>query len=141
MTLLRYSDKFYEIKIYINYIMEILNYKKTFSVYSIKCNVTNKIYIGSTSNLTSRICNHLSTYKKGNSKCYSRFVLENNDYTISVLKNNLENKEQAFECEYNFIKAYGDETINKNKPMLIDAKEYQRNYQAEYRKNKKLQNK
>jgi hypothetical protein len=36
-----------------------------------------------------------------------------------------------------FISAYGDQKINNNKPILIDMKEYQRNYQKEYNKRKK----
>ena len=46
--------------------MEIQNYRKSFVVYAIKCNVRLKTYIGSTSNLTSRLGNHISTFKSGN---------------------------------------------------------------------------
>ena len=56
---------------------------------------------------------------------------------ISVLKDNIEGKEDAKESEHNFISAYGDQCVNKNKPILIDMKEYQKNYQTEYNKRKK----
>ena len=56
---------------------------------------------------------------------------------ISVLKDNIESKEDAKASEHHFISAYGDQSINNNKPILIDMKEYQRNYQKEYNKRKK----
>ena len=56
---------------------------------------------------------------------------------ISVLKDNIESKEDAKESEHYFISAYGDRSINNNKPILIDMKEYQRNYLKEYNKRKK----
>ena len=118
--------------------MEIQNFRKSFVVYAIKCNVTFKTYIGSTSNLTNRLGNHISTYKSGRSSCYSKYVLENDNYMISVLKDNIDSKQEAKESEHHFINAYGDQCINNNKPILIDMKEYQRNYHKEYNKRKKL---
>ena len=117
--------------------MQIQNFKKSFVVYAIKCNVLNKTYIGNTSNLTNRLANHISSFKSGKSTCYSKYVLENDNYMISVLKDNIESKEDAKESEHHFISAYGDQSINNNKPILIDMKEYQRNYQKEYNKRKK----
>ena len=35
--------------------MEIYIHTKMYCVYSIKCNLTNKIYVGSTSNITNRL--------------------------------------------------------------------------------------
>lgn len=40
------------------------NLPKKYLIYMICCNVTHRKYIGSTSNLTSRLAVHLSTYKK-----------------------------------------------------------------------------
>ena len=117
--------------------MEIQNFRHSFVVYAIKCNVTLKTYIGSTSNLTNRLGNHISSFKSGKSTCYSKHVLENDNYTISVLKDNIDSKQEAKESEHHFISAYGDQCINNNKPILIDTKEYQRNYQKEYNKRKK----
>ena len=51
--------------------MEIQNFPKKYLIYSIRCNITNKIYIGSTSNQTSKLNTHISCFKKGCSSCYS----------------------------------------------------------------------
>ena len=69
--------------------MQIQNFKKSFVVYAIKCNVLNKTYIGNTSNLTNRLANHISSFKSGKSSCYSKYVLEHGNYMISVLKDNI----------------------------------------------------
>lgn len=112
------------------------NFVKTYVVYVIKCKQTNNVYVGSTSNLINRIANHISTCKKNNSKCTSRYVLEKNDFSCDVILSGL-TKEQAKKSEYNFIEAYGDTCVNKNKPMLIDKDEYQKVYQLNYRNNKR----
>ena len=72
--------------------MLINGYLKTYIIYCIKCNITNKVYIGSTSNLTARINTHLSSFKTNTSKCSSRFVLSNNNYQISVLVDKIVSK-------------------------------------------------
>ena len=119
--------------------IEIENYTKKYLIYSIRCNITNKIYVGSTCNLTTRINTHISSYKNGCSSCYSKIVLENNNYTVAVLKDNILNKDDTKSSEYHFIQAYGSECINKNKPILMNMKDYQLTYQAQYRrKNKNL---
>ena len=56
--------------------MEIYNHTKMYCVYSIKCNHTNEIYIGSTSNITYRLRYHISTQKKHKSTCSSKLILE-----------------------------------------------------------------
>ena len=117
--------------------MQIYNHIKIYCVYSIKCNLTNKTYIGSTSYLTNRLGNHISSFKSGKSRCYSKYILENDNYMISVLKDNINSKQEAKESEHHFISAYSDQCINNNKPILIDMKEYQRNYQKKYNKRKK----
>ena len=62
---------------------------------------------------------------------------ENDNYMISVLKDNISSKQEAKESEHHFINAYGDQCINNNKSIIIDMKEYLRNYQKEYNKCKK----
>ena len=118
--------------------MEIQNFTKKYLIYTIKCNITNKIYIGSTSNLSSRLNTHISSYKTGCSSCYSKIVLENNNYTIAVLKDDILSKEDAKSAEYHFIEAYNNQCINKNKPILMNMKEYQMIYQSEYRRKNKI---
>ena len=105
----------------------------------IKCNITNKIYIGSTSNLTTRISVHLSSFKQGVSNCRSVLVLEKGNYNISVLRDKIKTKEETKKAELNFIDAYGDMCINKNRPILIDMAEYQKIYQKNYRETHKIQ--
>ena len=46
--------------------MQIQNFRKSFVVYAIKCNLSNKTYIGSTCNLTNRLANHISSFKVEN---------------------------------------------------------------------------
>ena len=117
--------------------IEIQNYTKKYLIYSIRCNITNKIYVGSTCNLTTRLNTHISSYKTGCSSCYSKIVLENNNYTVAVLKDGILNKDDTKSSEYHFIQAYGSECINKNKPILMNMKEYQLIYQAHYRRKHK----
>ena len=119
--------------------MNISGFQKEYLIYMIKCNITNKIYIGSTSNLTTRISVHLSSFKQGVSTCSSVAVLEKGDYNISVLRNKIQSKEETKKAELNFIDAYGDMCINKNRPILIDMAEYQKIYQKKYRETHKIQ--
>ena len=118
--------------------MEIINFTKKYLIYSIRCNVTNKIYIGSTSNLTMRLNTHISSYETGCSSCYSKLILENSNYTVVVLKDNILSKEDAKSAEYHFIEGYSDQVVNKNKPILMNMKEYQLIYQTEYRRKNKI---
>lgn len=114
--------------------MQINNYLKTYIIYCIKCNITNKVYIGSTSNLTSRINTHLSSFKTNTSKCSSRFVLSKQNYQITVLLDKIDNKEQAKIKERDFMTAYGDACINLNKPIIgMTIQQYQKIYQKEYK--------
>ena len=119
--------------------MNISGFQKEYLIYMIKCNITHKIYIGSTSNLTTRISVHLSSFKQGVSTCSSVAVLEKGDYNISVLRNKIQSKEETKKAELNFIDAYGDMCINKNRPILIDMAEYQKIYQKNYRETHKIQ--
>jgi predicted GIY-YIG superfamily endonuclease len=109
-----------------------------YCVYSITCNITNKIYVGSTSNITNRLRHHISTHKNHKSTCSSKLILENINYNVSVLRKDILTKEAAKQAEYNFIKGYGEDCVNKNTPVLIDLKQYQKEYQANLRKKKLL---
>ena len=119
--------------------MNISGFQKEHIIYMIKCNITNKIYIGSTSNLTTRISVHLSSFKQGVSTCRSVLVLEKGNYNISVLRDKIKTKEETKEAELYFIEAYGDIARNKNRPILIDMAEYQKIYQKNYRETHKIQ--
>ncbi len=94
------------------------NFKITFCIYAIRCNKTQQVYIGATSNIQSRISNHISSYKSGNSKCSSRTIFEHDDYTIDILLNDL-TKEGAIQSENDFIVAYGKMAVNQNKPISV----------------------
>ena len=117
--------------------MLINNFITTYVVYSITCNQSKNVYVGSTSNLINRIANHITTCKKNNSKCTSRYVLEKNDFKVDVIMSDL-TKAEAKKAEFHFIEGYGNKCVNKNKPMLIDKTEYQKIYQLNYRNNKRV---
>ena len=119
--------------------MNISGFQKEYMIYAIKCNITNKIYVGSTSNLTTRISVHLSSFKQGVSTCSSVLVLEKGNYDISVLRDKILTKEESKKAELNFINAYGDACVNKNRPILIEMAEYQKIYQKNYRETHKIQ--
>jgi predicted GIY-YIG superfamily endonuclease len=117
--------------------MEIYNHTKMYCVYAIKSS-DGLIYIGSTSNITNRLRHHISTHKNNKSTCSSKIILEKGNYNVSVLRKDILTKQAAKEAEYNFIKGYGADCVNKNTPVLVDFKQYQRDYQANLRKRKKL---
>ena len=112
--------------------MHILGYREIYSIYCIKCLTTNKYYV------PGRIKHHLCSFKSGKSTCTSKFVLENNNYEVSILKDNILTKEEAKVAELNFINSFGDSAVNVNKPMLCSMKEYQKIYQKNYNEKKKL---
>lgn len=118
--------------------MHILGYREIYSIYCIKCLTTNKYYIGSTTYVPGRIKHHLCSFKSGKSTCTSKFVLENNNYEVSILKDNIMTKELAKVDELNFINSFSDSAVNVNKPMLVSMKEYQKVYQKNYNEKKKL---
>ena len=64
--------------------------------------------------------------------------LENRNYNVSVLRKDILTKQAAKEAEYNFIKGYGADCVNKKTPLLVDFKQYQREYQHNFRKKKRL---
>ena len=108
--------------------MEIFNIQKIYLIYALHCKVTDRYYIGSTSNLNARLNTHLSSYKTKCSKCYSRFILEANNYELLILKNNIQDKQICKHFEATFIAAYGNECVNKNRPILVDMKTYHKEY-------------
>ena len=63
-----------------------VNYKDG-KIYKIVCNVTGKIYIGSTCKklLSSRLAQHNYEFKN-HPKCSSRVILENNNYNIILIE-------------------------------------------------------
>jgi predicted GIY-YIG superfamily endonuclease len=119
--------------------MNISGFQKEYMIYTIKCNVTKKIYVGSTANLTSRIAVHLSSFKQGVITCRSSLVLEGGNYDITVLRDKIQTKEETKKAELNFIDAFGDLCVNKNRPILIDMAEYNKIYQKNYRETHKIQ--
>ena len=118
--------------------MQITGFTKTFLIYSIRCNTTNKVYVGSTANLQSRLNVHLSSFKKDTSRCSSVKVLENNNFSVSVLRDKILNHDDAKIAELNFINAFGPDVVNANKPITCSKEEYTKKYQREYYKKRKL---
>ena len=117
--------------------MQIAGFTKTYLIYSIKCNVTGKVYVGSTSNLTARLNTHISSFKTGISKCSSVKVLENGNFSVSVLRDSILNVDDTKLAELNFINAFAGSVVNVNKPMTCSKGEYMKNYMKEYRKKQK----
>jgi hypothetical protein len=118
-------------------------------IYKIVCHTTNKIYIGSTStkDLSTRLSCHISTYKRfvaGKSKACatSRFVLENNNYSIELIELvPCESKSELTLREAYYIRTI--ECVNKyipnrtSKKYRQDNKEYyQEKYREYYQKHK-----
>ena len=66
--------------------------------------------------------------------CTSQEKFKNNNYNCIVLEDNLENKEKAKEREAFYMGVFEHSVVNKNRPILIDMKDYQKAYQKEYRK-------
>ena len=117
--------------------MQIAGFTKTYLIYLIKCNVTGKVYVGSTSNLTARLNTHISSFKTGISKCSSVKVLENGNFSVSVLRDNILNVDDTKLAELNFINAFAGNVVNVNKPMTCSKGEYMKNYMKGYRKKQK----
>jgi hypothetical protein len=95
-------------------------------IYKISCNVTGKVYFGSTkSNINMRINSH----KSDKNTCKSKEVLENGNYKIEVLEK-LENStvKLRHERERYYIENYP--CVNKYLPRNLcrDSKEYFNDY-------------
>ena len=107
--------------------IKIENYTKSYCVYMIKDTVSQKVYVGSTSNLLCRLANHISSFKKGNCLCSSAKAFENSSYVFEVLRNDL-TKNNVKEVERTFIIAYGDRCVNLNLPIVIPIADYRKQY-------------
>ena len=66
--------------------------------------------------------------------CTSQEVFKNDSYNCIVLEDNLENTEKAKEREAFCMGVFEHSVVNKNRPILIDMKDYQKAYLKEYRK-------
>ena len=124
--------------------MEIINKYQDAKIYKITCNVTNQIYIGSTTKtLNHRLSEHKSDYKRyinnEHNNVTSFKILENNDYKIELVeyfpcnnKKELEIRERYYieniECVNKFIptrtkKEYDNEYRENNKDKIKEYKE------------------
>ncbi len=87
-------------------------------IYKIICNITNKIYIGSTcKTLNSRISNHKNDYKRNLAgsygHCTSHEIIKNNDYKIELIENYpCNSKKELLEREKYFINI-NENVVNK----------------------------
>jgi predicted GIY-YIG superfamily endonuclease len=110
-------------------------------IYKLTCNVTNKVYYGSTKNdLNMRINSHRSSAKRDRG-CRSKEILENCDFKSEILEEvDLENR---FERESYYIKNF--ECVNKHLPgrtrkeWLESCKEKRFEQMKKYREQNKEQ--
>ena len=121
--------------------MNKMNNKIIGNVYMLKCNTTQRVYIGSTQkDIGKRLKSHLSCYKrylknkdtKYLSLYYSSFeIIKNNNYSIKLLeKREFNNKKSMFELENEYIIKYKDKCVNKIKAICrstSQSKYYQKN--------------
>ena len=91
-----------------------LNFKVG-SIYMISSTGTDKVYIGSTINPAQRWSAHKSEYKKGVSRCTSRFILEYGNYTFTILSQIKYTTEEALrDIERQIMKQYTERLVNKH---------------------------
>ena len=109
-------------------------------IYKITCNITNKVYIGSTcsSNLQKRLAMHYNSYTsflRGNYHYISSFdVLENDNFDIELIRLfPCNNKNQLHIAEGYYIERYMN-CINRNVAGRTHA-ECVRRYQLKIRNN------
>eukprot|EP01080_Neovahlkampfia_damariscottae_P009107 gene9107-gene1209 len=105
-------------------------------IYKIVCNVTNLVYVGSTT--TPRLCQRLrkhkynfTRYQQGIGKYYTSYeVLENNNYQIILIEGlpDCQNVEQLRSRERYWIDQM--DCVNKNRPYITP--EEKRNYQIDW---------
>ena len=108
-------------------------------IYKLTCNVTNKVYYGSTTKTIShRISRHKTSFRAGRN-CRSKEIIENWDYKTEVLEEvDLENR---FERESYYIKNFA--CVNKvipcrtKKQYTIDNKDNKKEYDKKYREDNK----
>ena len=93
-----------------------------YSIYKIKDNTNNNVYIGQTKKLLSlRISNHISDFSR-NKYCSSEIILKNNDWSYELL-DTVNNKNEADVIERYLIRN-SENCINKMKYDMLDKKEY-----------------
>ena len=112
-----------------------------YSVYQLKDNTNNNIYIGQTKQgLSTRISKHKTDFKTIQ-HCSSRLILVNNDYTFKLIQADMNEKEATI-LERHLIRNT-DNCINKIKYDLLDKDKYDKLYylknqnkRVEYQKNR-----
>ena len=118
-----------------------VNYKNG-KIYKLKCNITNKVYIGSTAErlLCQRLRYHVKSYNRYilnmNKSHYttSYDILENGNYTITLLeKCPCESKDELHARERYHIER--NECVNKMIPLSIteSQKRHSLNFETEWR--------
>ena len=116
------------------------NYKQS-KIYELRCNITNKIYYGSTTQkyLSSRLTEHKRDFMKwlkdnnNNSYLSSFEILKNGDYKIILVENfECKSKDELRAREQHYID--NNDCINKNKAYLTE--EDKTNYIKQYHKNR-----
>ncbi len=98
-------------------------------VYTIKCNQTGEIYVGSTAQkkMCNRMAGHIQNLndKKTKRSCTSFTILERNDYKVEVIEEySCNNKEELEEREKYYIRKLRDEgkvLVNANVPRQTRA--------------------
>jgi hypothetical protein len=56
--------------------------------------------------------------------CTSQEVFKNNNFNSIVLEENLVNKEEAKEREAFYMSVFEHSVVDKNRPILVDMKDY-----------------
>ena len=107
-------------------------------IYKLVCNITGKIYIGSTCKklLSQRLAGHVSDFKRGNInkryKMSSFEIIEGNNYYIELIELvPCNSKDELLIRERFYIKS--NECVNKHKYLCM-TKEDKKEYNKEYRK-------
>ena len=110
-------------------------------IYKIVCNITGKVYIGSTCKklLSQRLAGHVSQFKlwKNGKKCSitSFQILEGNDYYIELLENVCCNsKDELLIKEKFYIQSI--ECVNKNKNLNMTEEDQKQQHKKYYENNK-----
>jgi len=101
-----------------------VNYKQS-KIYELRCNITNKIYYGSTTKhyLSQRLTEHKAQYKrylKDKKQYYSSFeILKNDDYKIILVENfECNSKDELRAREQHYIN--NNDCINKHRAFITE---------------------
>jgi len=133
-----------------------VNYSKS-KIYEIRCNITNKIYYGSTTKkyLSSRLSEHRTQFKRwlkdNKSYCSSFEIIKNGDYKIILVENfECKSKDELRAREQHYInnndcinkrKAFKTEKDKKDYIKARDKKYYEENKEIIKQRNKKYKKK